>query len=130
MSPRRHGSQVVVPSGARRETDQPSVSAVAMVAATSAASRVRCSSALAPSSWGTAPSSATAGPTGGASRCASSAVYSGCESSVYAINLPKARLTKSITGPAERKLRVSCTGCAPNASRARRNDAISARRKR
>ncbi len=64
------------------------------------------------------------------SRTGSSATYSGCDSGSATMSSRKIALTTSITGRAVRKLRVRWRGDAPNAERARRNAAMSARRKR
>ena len=101
-----------------------------MTAATSRASRSRSSSAVGFSSSGVAPRSTTGGPTGAASRTGSSATYSGCDSGSATMSSRNTALTKSMTGRAVRKLRVRRRGAAPNAERARRKAAMSARRNR
>ncbi len=110
----------------------------ATVAATSAASASRSSSA--PVSCGVlrASEDADGGPTGGLSRVGSSAMYGGWEgtgsgvSSGSLMSAPNVVFTHSMTGSTVRKLAVSSTvpPPAPKRSAAERNVEMSARRKR
>ena len=118
MSPSRHGSHTSVPSGPRRDTDQPSVerggdrrgdvgrlpltqrvgARLVVVRARRRAARGRARSARSP-------------------RSGTSATYSGCDSGSATIRSRNTWLTNSITWRAVRKLRVRWRGAAPNAER-------------